>query len=105
MKNNSFGKELGLLVSNYGLEVLRSPVGGEEFIKNHIGNRFSEIAQILKKLTRLADMFPQQASITLSKCIKHKATYLHRTLPDCQKYSGTYDNEMEIFQRLFLIKS
>ena len=42
--NKNLWMNVGLTVSDYGIEVLGSPIGSEEFIKNYVTKKYKYVA-------------------------------------------------------------
>ena len=90
-KDDVLWKNIGLKAMNRGLDALGAPIGAEEYIENSARSFFNNIAEIVKCLGKLANIYLQHALGIMLKSTQHKATHPCHTLKDAWKYSSEYD--------------
>ena len=102
--NKDMWVNAGLTFSSIGMEVLGAPVGSQFFIKEFAHEKYERIKAMINMLTNIAHSNPQESFAVFSRSIKHKHSYMTRTINNCNELAHEYDQALEQFMSVLFGK-
>ena len=89
-------KNMGLIVTNAGLEVLGTPVVSKQYVETSTRNQYKSISEMVNRLNILSKIHPQAAFCLMSKSTQLKALHLCRTVKNAGSQAEQYDAAVKV---------